>query len=127
MSSTSPCFLKKPAFCPSSENEFSQVPARPPAIRNRSCAVAAEPRPSSSANAAITNLHFTADIRYSVERRCRRYPPPRVSGKPVRMRQNGRCLFPARQDLAEFGVLEHRHDPELHQVAPHQREFRQRP
>src|SRR5262249_58539099 len=54
----SPCFLKKPAFCPSSEKEFSHVPASPPAMRNLSCATAVQFKPATSANTGIANLRL---------------------------------------------------------------------
>src|SRR5690348_4751779 len=40
-SSASPCFLKKPAFCPSSDTHCSQPPRCPTAILSVSCAAAA--------------------------------------------------------------------------------------
>src|SRR5262245_2588395 len=62
ISSTSPCFLKKPAFCPSSEKEFSHVPASPPAMRNLSCATAAQFRATRSASGGIANLRLSLII-----------------------------------------------------------------
>src|SRR6266446_1828567 len=62
ISSTSPCFLKKLAFCPSSEKEFSHVPASPPAMRNLSCATAAQLKSTRSTNAAIPSLRLSLII-----------------------------------------------------------------
>src|SRR6266702_357532 len=58
----SPCFLKKPAFCPSSEKEFSHVPASPPAMRNLSCATAAQFKSTRSTNAGIPSLRLSLII-----------------------------------------------------------------
>jgi hypothetical protein len=54
--------LKKPAFCPSSEKEFSHVPASPPAMRNLSCATAAQFKSTRSTNAGIPNLRLSLII-----------------------------------------------------------------
>src|SRR6266571_7469006 len=73
MSRATPCFLKNPAFCPSSENEFSQVPARPAAIRRESCAGAVEFKPAARSNADSPRASIGLDIFASS---ARPYPSP---------------------------------------------------
>src|SRR6266571_5753556 len=58
----SPCFLKKPAFCPSSEKQFSHLPASPPAMRNLSCATATQFKSTRSANAGTPSLRLNLII-----------------------------------------------------------------
>src|SRR5262245_50229109 len=62
MSSSSPCFLKKPAFCPSSEKEFSQVPASPAAMRNLSWATAAQCETTTKASATVASPRLRLDM-----------------------------------------------------------------
>src|SRR3984893_3873761 len=88
MSSTRPCFLKKPAFWPSSENEFSQVPARPAATRNVSSAQAARVRAATRMRADAARATLILSICVSFSGACwpctHKYGPPSVAQCPRR-------------------------------------------
>src|SRR3974390_3524503 len=73
-----PCFLKNPAFCPSSENEFSQVPASPPAMRKVSSASAAQLQLTSSSNAESPRKSLGLGISFSFAA-CLVWQPLRLS------------------------------------------------